>query len=174
MSIPHLRRMCVPGVVLALALFSGSPAMAQNEQETVGFQENHFFEAGQFGEGIDILNGGLNLTFPIGPRYQVNSRLGYQLSLSYNSKIWNSETYNHPEIARIPTIRSFFRGRPPIFPATSSGDRRRSTATWVRRCLPAASATGSRRRRAWSIRWRSVWTVPPDRRRRRSTRPRTR
>ncbi len=67
----------------------GSPAWAQNEQEAVGFQENHFYDAGQFGEGIDILNGGLNLTIPIGPRYQVNSRLGYQFSLSYNSKIWN-------------------------------------------------------------------------------------
>src|SRR2546422_4334367 len=62
---------------------------ALNENETVGFQSNHIFEGGQFGENVDILNGGLNLSIPIGPQYQVSRYLGYQLQLSYGSKIWD-------------------------------------------------------------------------------------
>lgn len=30
---------------------------AQNENETVGFQSNHIFESGHFGENVDIMNG---------------------------------------------------------------------------------------------------------------------
>jgi RHS repeat-associated protein len=67
------------------------PVSAQNENETVGFQINHIFEGGQFGEDIDILNGGLNLTLPIGQRYQVNQSLGYGLTLNYSSKIYRAD-----------------------------------------------------------------------------------
>jgi opacity protein-like surface antigen len=75
-------------------LAGGFPAWAQNENETVGFQTNHIFESGQFGEDIDVLNGGLNLTVPIGQQYQVNSRLGYALRLRYNSKVWDTSMSN--------------------------------------------------------------------------------
>jgi RHS repeat protein len=67
---------------------------AQNENETVGFQSNHMFESGHFGEDIDVLNGGLNLTVPIGPKYQVNDRLSYQLVLHYSSKVWETSDYS--------------------------------------------------------------------------------
>src|SRR5437879_6162690 len=73
--------------LLLIALIS-TPALAQNENESVGFQSNHAFESGHFGENIDVLNGGLHLEIPIGPSYQVDQRLGYQLRLAYNSKIW--------------------------------------------------------------------------------------
>jgi hypothetical protein len=49
-------------VSICLSAFIRLPAFAQNENETVGFQTNHLFESGQFGENIDILNGGLNLS----------------------------------------------------------------------------------------------------------------
>jgi len=68
-------------IILSLLTTASSLALAQNENETVGFQSNHIFESGQFGENIDILNGGLNLNTPIGPRYQVSRFLGYQLQL---------------------------------------------------------------------------------------------
>ncbi|MGH9893581.1 MAG: hypothetical protein ACREA0_16660, partial [bacterium] len=84
---------------LAAALCSmivfAPPAAAQNENETVGFQSNHIFEGGHFGENIDILNGGVNLTIPIGQRYQVNAQLGYGLTLAYSSKIWDSTYYKN-------------------------------------------------------------------------------
>jgi hypothetical protein len=85
-----LRLVLVSLCLLSLAL---TIALAQNENETVGFQSNHIFESGQFGENIDILNGGLTLTTPIGPRYQVNSALGYGLTLSYDSKVWDTGHY---------------------------------------------------------------------------------
>src|SRR5882672_3849824 len=70
-----------------------SALLAQNENETVGFQNNHAFDSGHFGENIDILNGNLSLTVPIAPSYQINQNFGYQLSLSYNSKVWDTARY---------------------------------------------------------------------------------
>src|SRR6266849_7532302 len=75
-----------------LVVPTGAPG-AQNENETVGFQSNHAFDSGHFGENIDILNGNLSLTVPIGSSYQVNQNFGYQLSLSYNSKVWDTTSY---------------------------------------------------------------------------------
>src|SRR2546428_1859 len=75
--------------ILCCLVLSLGVLWAQNENETVGFQSNHIFEGGQFGENVDILNGGLNLSIPIGPQYQVSRYLGYQLQLSYGSKIWD-------------------------------------------------------------------------------------
>src|SRR6266850_286444 len=74
---------------------------AQNENETVGFQSNHMFESGHFGEDIDVLNGGLHLTTPIGPTYAVNDRLGYQLTLSYNSKVWDYSDYMYGDVTTV-------------------------------------------------------------------------
>ncbi len=75
---------------------------AQNENETVGFQSTHAFESGHFGENIDVLNGGLHLTVPIGPSYQVNDRLGYQLVLHYNSKVWDYSQFEETSTSVYP------------------------------------------------------------------------
>src|SRR5437773_9414811 len=79
-------------LISCLALPAGI-LWAQNENDTVGFQTNHIFESGQFGENIDILNGGVNLSIPIGPKYQVSRFLAYQLQLAYGSKIWDHTPY---------------------------------------------------------------------------------
>lgn len=76
--------------ILACAL---TASWAVNENETVGFQSNHLFEQGAFGENIDVLNGGLNLSIPIGPKYRVSPYLGYQLQLAYGSKIWDHTVF---------------------------------------------------------------------------------
>jgi len=73
---------------LPLTCLLSTPALAQNENETVGFSSTHIFDGGYAGENIDTLNGNLNFTMPIGPKYQINSNLGYQLKLVYNSKVW--------------------------------------------------------------------------------------
>jgi len=80
-------------ILLANLIGAAGSALAQNENETVGFQTNHIFESGAFGENIDILNGGLNLSIPIGPKYLVSPYLSYQLQLSYGSKIWDHTPY---------------------------------------------------------------------------------
>src|SRR5258705_11486115 len=87
---PPLTRLTL---VLSCFALAASVSWAQNENETTGFQSNHAFESGHFGENIDVLNGGLHLTTPIGPTYQVNDRLSYQLILHYNSKMWDYSDY---------------------------------------------------------------------------------
>jgi hypothetical protein len=67
---------------------------AQNENETVGFQTNHAFEGAEFGDNIDVMNGSLTLSIPIGPTYQLNQNFGYQLQLSYGSKIWSEAAHD--------------------------------------------------------------------------------
>ena len=88
-SAAGLRVSLLLGIILSLLAIASGLTWAQNENETVGFASNHAFDSGQFGENIDILNGGLSLTIPIGQKYQVNQNLAYQLTLSYASRIWN-------------------------------------------------------------------------------------
>src|SRR5213593_1041982 len=64
------------------------PAIAQNENEQIGFSSTHTFDGGYFGDSIDVLSGNLTFITPIGPAYQVNRNLSYQLKLVYNSKVW--------------------------------------------------------------------------------------
>jgi len=78
-----------------LAMFLSPSSWAVDENETVGFQSGHLLDSGTFGENIDVLNGGLNLSLPLGPRYKVGQYLSYQLVLSYGSKIWDHTTENH-------------------------------------------------------------------------------
>src|SRR2546426_1372476 len=80
---------------LVLTCLLSTRALAQNENETVGFSSTHIFDGGYAGENIDTLNGGLTLTIPIGPKYQVNRNLGYQLKMTYNSKVWEFVDTTH-------------------------------------------------------------------------------
>jgi hypothetical protein len=93
-----LRALLPIALIFGCLMPSAVPLWAQNENETVGFQSNHIFESGQFGENIDVLNGALSLTIPIGPRFQLNSRLGYQLGLSYSSRVWDGSNYGSERI----------------------------------------------------------------------------
>lgn len=70
-----------------------SASWADNENETVGFKPNHIFASGAFGENIDVLNGGLNLSVPIGFQYPVSANLSYQVHLNYSSRTWDTVSY---------------------------------------------------------------------------------
>jgi RHS repeat-associated protein len=78
-------------IVLPIIILSRAPILAIDENLTKGATNNHIFESGVWGENIDLLNGGLNLTIPIGPAYGVSTDVSYQLKLSYSSKIWRLE-----------------------------------------------------------------------------------
>jgi len=86
------RKILAFSFLLAMSVWSVS--WAQNENETVGFQTNHYYASDVFGENIDILNGGVGLTVPIGPKYQVSGSLAYQVTLHYTSKVWDHQTYS--------------------------------------------------------------------------------
>jgi len=82
------RRLAVPLVLILLGILSSFPTLAQNENEEIGFSPTHTFDGGYFGDNIDILSGNLTFVTPIGPNYQVNRNLSYQLKLTYNFKVW--------------------------------------------------------------------------------------
>jgi RHS repeat-associated protein len=106
-----LRRLIISaGSILAVLFAWSSPASAQNENETVGFQTNHVFESGQFGENIDVMNGGLSLTIPIGQSYQVSSNLSYQLVLSYSSKVWDTSAYKQADVPLADSVMPYNEG----------------------------------------------------------------
>lgn len=87
-----VRHFCIYASVLILSLTVFIvPTRAIDENLTKGATNNHVFEAGMWGENIDLLNGGLNLTVPIGPSYRVSPDVSYQLKLTYSSKIWHLE-----------------------------------------------------------------------------------
>src|SRR5262245_33331182 len=87
-------RLTVSVLVALLLALTGSRILAIDDNLTKGATNNHVFESGIWGEHIDTLNGGLNLTIPLGPAYGVSADLSYQLKLSYSSKIWNRNTLN--------------------------------------------------------------------------------
>jgi RHS repeat-associated protein len=107
-----LRFLVAFGVAFSTFVAWDKPAWAQNENETVGFKPSHVYESGAFGENIDVLGGNLNLAIPLGPRYQVNDRLGYQLTLAYNSKVWDYGDYNNSTISQGQWVR--MRGQGPV------------------------------------------------------------
>ena len=93
--VPH-RRTSVYSVaraalILLTCLLLASPSHAIDENLTKGATNNHIFEAGVWGENIDVLNGGVNLTIPLGPEYKVSDGVTYRLQLAYSSKIWSIE-----------------------------------------------------------------------------------
>lgn len=79
----------------ALLAVPWAASWAQNENESVGFQPTHIFQSADFGENVDVLNGGLTIGIPIGQKYQVSQHLGYQLTLSYSSKIWDESSWRN-------------------------------------------------------------------------------
>jgi len=93
----------------------------------VGFQSHHLFESGSFGENIDVLSGNLSLTIPIGPQFQVNDRLNFQLRLSSNLEMWNYGEWDAS--MRDPTVntaerRNTVRPRTGVFHTIRTGLRK--------------------------------------------------
>ncbi|MBZ5637412.1 MAG: RHS repeat-associated core domain-containing protein [Acidobacteriia bacterium] len=79
--------LCVSSLVLAISGVSAGEI--QNDQ--IGLSTNHVFESALQGENVDVMTGNLNLTIPIGPKYMVNDHFGYQMTLYYNSKLWEHD-----------------------------------------------------------------------------------
>jgi len=83
--------------ITLIGFIIGPPPRAIDDNLTKGATNNHVFEAGMWGESIDNLNGGLNLTIPLGPEFRVSPDLSYQLTLTYSSKLWAMTSANLTE-----------------------------------------------------------------------------
>ncbi|HSG41504.1 MAG TPA: hypothetical protein VLE27_17815, partial [Thermoanaerobaculia bacterium] len=79
------------GFLLALAL--AAPAAAEVHPNTApGFPGEQSFHVGEI-DNVNLFNGALTLTIPLGPTYPVNGGLSYGLKLVYNANAWSYSTF---------------------------------------------------------------------------------
>jgi len=72
----------IAGLALAAA-----PAAAQHPNHAPGFRPEHTFDLGGI-ENVNLFNGNLALTIPIGSSYPVGPELSYGLTLTYTGNVW--------------------------------------------------------------------------------------
>ena len=79
-------------LLLVLSLLA-LPAFAQKgEIDELGFKAEKVYDFTNI-DSVNLFNGNLNISIPIGKRYKVGGALSYQLSLIFNGKIWDYETW---------------------------------------------------------------------------------
>lgn len=78
--------------ILTLALFltmsATFAAAQQHPNHEKGFQAEKVFQFGSL-DSVNIFNGNVMVTMPIGQRYTVNAGLSYAFNLNYNGKLWD-------------------------------------------------------------------------------------
>jgi YD repeat-containing protein len=108
-------------------------------------------------DNVNLFNGSLTVTIPIGQRYHVNGGLGYGLTLIYNSNLWdtveNDTTFNPSQTRTYPNRRSnagmgwlLSLGRlfpPNQFPVQESGSWNYETADGALHDFGVSSQTGA-------------------------------
>jgi RHS repeat-associated protein len=72
---------------LLWALASSTPSLAEHANHAQGFRPEHVFQAGGI-EHVDLANGNLTLTIPIGQSYPLGPKLSYHLTLVYTGDLW--------------------------------------------------------------------------------------
>lgn len=76
---------------LLLALVA-APLFAQPANVARGFDPGKAYTIGDI-DSVNIFNGNLVITIPIGPSYPVSEALSYQLQLAYNGNSWDYVSY---------------------------------------------------------------------------------
>jgi len=93
----------------ALLLLAASPAPAQEDPTTArGFQADKVYQVGDV-DHVNVWNGNVLLTLPIGPTYPLGGELGYGLTLTWNANFWDMEHWCQ---AGEPGNRCFTRAEP--------------------------------------------------------------
>jgi RHS repeat-associated protein len=96
-----------------LALTLAPAAFAQEDANVErGFAAEKVYAFGEV-DSVNLFNGNLVLTIPIGGGYPVNGGLGYGLKLIYNSNIWDFQTRLEPvwENGKVVSYDSFTQSR---------------------------------------------------------------
>lgn len=84
------------GFATLLALGAFSAGAQEHPNQARGFKADRAFSVGEVDQ-VNLFNGNLSLTIPIGQRYPVNSAFSYGLTLVYNSNLWKyEEDMNYP------------------------------------------------------------------------------
>lgn len=72
-----------------LAVIGFTPALADPHPNVQrGFAPDKAFAVGEI-DAVNVFNGNLNLSIPIGPSYPIRENFSYQLTLVNNSKLWD-------------------------------------------------------------------------------------
>lgn len=77
--------------VLCGALFSSAPGALRAQTHPIearGFAAGKSFQSGEI-DAVNLFNGGLTLTIPLGTPYPLREGFSYQLALVYNSNVWD-------------------------------------------------------------------------------------
>ncbi|HSN85653.1 MAG TPA: hypothetical protein VL025_02795, partial [Thermoanaerobaculia bacterium] len=90
-----IQRPRLPFLVLLLPLLlvpAAAPLRGQDHPNVEkGFNPERTFQAGDV-DHVNLFNGNLLLTIPLGQSYPVGGGLSYRLSLVYNSQLWEFQT----------------------------------------------------------------------------------
>ena len=80
----------------ALAVFAVAiPSFAQKGSESeLGFHPDKLYHFTDI-DSVNLFNGNLTMAVPLSPVYRVGPSLSYQFALTYNSKVWDFETYDY-------------------------------------------------------------------------------
>ena len=81
-------------VLVALVLWSASSFAVGTEQiQATGFKADTALAVGEF-DAVNVYNGNLTVTVPIGPLYKTNGLVKYQLTLHYQTNFWDFIEYS--------------------------------------------------------------------------------
>src|ERR1700755_1760370 len=78
------------GILLSLLLaIAAMPLLAQKHPNIeLGFNADKLYQFTTL-DAVNLFNGNLVVTIPMGQRYPVNDEFSYGLTLVYNSKVWD-------------------------------------------------------------------------------------
>ncbi|HSS75722.1 MAG TPA: hypothetical protein VLV54_03165, partial [Thermoanaerobaculia bacterium] len=83
---------------IGLLISAAGPAMADVHPNTAGgFPVDQSFHVGDI-DSVNLFNGSLTLTLPIGPSFPVNGGFSYGLKLVYNSNPWIFQSVDRPDL----------------------------------------------------------------------------
>jgi hypothetical protein len=84
--------LAAPAAVLAASLALAPALFAQGDQTVErGFAPEKVYDFSSIDQ-VNLFNGNLSLTIPIGPRFPVGGGLTYGLTLVYNSNVWKIDS----------------------------------------------------------------------------------
>ena len=94
-----MRRIATTVLLLSAIVPDVIPIGAQQHPNAArGFHADKVYQLNGI-DNINVYNGNLSLTIPLGDEYQGNGTLRYRLVLTYNSKNWDQEQYIYEDAA---------------------------------------------------------------------------
>ena len=104
-----LRRIVLPALALAALSAPGAARADVHPNTAPGFPVEQSFHVGDV-DSVNLFNGALTLTIPLGGTYPVNGGFSYSLKLTYNSSPWLFKTVKYsipPDYHEVPRTQAY-------------------------------------------------------------------